>query len=122
MKELYPEQPLSKLSTDHAVFRSFFLLRGVAGRRVSEKYLEGVSLGGQNGGEGRTAVIYSPNDVMGAWVKDNLGQYVYSCEPGGEPQRWESFKLMLNIVYFSLTGTYKKDAIHQPFIERKLGL
>jgi hypothetical protein len=59
---------------------------------------------------------------MGAWIKDNLGQYVYSCEPGGEAQRWESFKLALNVVYFSLTGTYKKDAIHQPFIEKKLGM
>ena len=42
-------------------------------------------------------------------------------EPGGEAQRWESIKLTLNVIYFSLTGTYKKDAIHQPFIEMKLG-
>lgn len=122
MRELYPGQPLEKLGLDHAVFRSFFLLRSVAGRRVSQKHLEGLNVGGQGGGEGRTAVIYCANDLLGSWVKDTFGHYIYSCEPGGEPQRWEAFKLSLNIVYFSLTGTYKKDAIHQPFIERKLGL
>ncbi len=121
MRELYPGQPMEKLGLDHAVFRSFFLLRAVAGRRIAQKYLEGLNVGGQGGGEGRTAVIYCANDLLGAWVKDTFGQYVYSCEPGGEPQRWEAFKLTLNVVYFSLTGTYKKDAIHQPFIERKLG-
>jgi len=53
-------------------------------------------------------------------MKDHLGKYVYSCEPGGEAQRWETFKLTINLIYFSITGTYKKDAIHQPFIEKKL--
>lgn len=121
LRELYPDRPLEKISSDHAVYRSFFLMRNVSGRRISEKFLEGLDIGGQGGGEERTAVIYSANDLLGAWVKDNFGQYVFSCEPGGEAQRWEAFKLMVNIVYFSITGTYKKDAIHQPFIERKLG-
>jgi len=120
--EIYPNQKLQPLPQDHALYRSFFLLRNVAGRRISKKYLEGLEVGGQGGGEGRTAVIYCPNDLLGAWMKDRLGEYSYSCEPGGEKQRWESFKLTLNVIYFSLTGTYKRDAVHQPFIERKLGL
>jgi hypothetical protein len=119
--ELYPDRSLQKLSADHAVFRSFFLMRNAAGRRMADKQLEGLDIGGGAGGEGRTAVIYSANDMEGAWVRDNFGKYAYPCEPGGEPQRWETFKLTLNIIYFALTGTYKKDAIHQPFIERKLG-
>ena len=121
MAELYPDRPFQPLPLDHALFRSFFLLRAVAGRRIAETRLEGLDVGGSLGGEGRTAVIYCPNDLLGSWMKDNLGQYVYACEPGGEPQRWESFKLTLNLIYFSLTGTYKRDAIHQPFIEMKLG-
>ena len=121
MSELFPDRTFQKLPLDHALFRSFFLLRGVAGRRISQKALEGIDVGGSLGGEGRTAVIYCPNDLLGAWMRDNLGQYVMTCEPGGETQRWESFKLTLNLIYFSLTGTYKRDAIHQPFIEMKLG-
>jgi hypothetical protein len=122
MAELYPDRAFHKLPQEHALFRSFFLLRSAAGRRMSQKYLEGLDVGGQSGGEGRTAVVYCPNDLLGAWMKDNLGQYAYTCEPGGEPQRWESFKLTINIIYFSLTGTYKRDAIHKPFIEKKFGL
>lgn len=121
MNELYPARSFQKLPIDHALFRSFFLLRQVAGRRISEKALEGLVLGGESGAQGRTAVVYCPNDLMGAWMRDNVGQYAFSCEPGGEAQRWESFKLTVNVIYFSLTGTYKKDAIHQPFIEMKLG-
>lgn len=121
LAELYPQDSLQALSQDHALFRSFFLLRRVAGRRISEKYLEGLDVGGHLGGEPRTAVVFSSNDIMGAWMKDRMGEYSYHCEPGGETQRWETFKLTLNLIYFSLTGTYKKDAIHQPFIEQKLG-
>ena len=119
--ELYPDRVFQKLPADHALFRSFFLLRSVSGRRIAGKSLEGLDVSAGMGGESRTAVIYCPNDLLGAWVKDNTGQYSFTCEPGGEPQRWEALKLTLNIIYFSLTGTYKKDAIHQPFIERKMG-
>jgi hypothetical protein len=121
MAELYPDRPFHRLPLDHALFRSFFLLRSVAGRRIAEKALEGLDVGGEGGAQARTAVIYCPNDLLGAWMRDSLGQYTYTCEPGGEAQRWESFKLTVNVIYFSLTGTYKKDAIHQPFIEMKLG-
>ncbi len=120
MSELFPDKTFQKLPLDHPIFRSFFLLRNVGGRRISENTLEGLDIGGR-GGEARTAVIYCPNDLLGAWMRDQLGQYTFVCEPGGEPQRWDSFKLTVNVIYFSLTGTYKRDAIHQPFIERKLG-
>lgn len=120
VEELYPDRSLQKLPQDHALFRSFFLLKQPAGRRIAERYLEGLDLGGQDGGEGRTALVYCPNDLLGAWMRDAIGNYTQSCEPGGEAQRWESFKLTINVIFFSLTGTYKKDAIHQPFIERKL--
>lgn len=121
MAELYPSQAFERLPPDHALFRSFFLLRTVSGRRISQNFLEGLDVGGGGGAQARTAVVYCPNDLMGAWMRDNMGQYAYPCEPGGEAQRWEAFKLTVNTIYFSLTGTYKKDAIHQPFIEMKLG-
>jgi len=120
LEDLYPGLSFKRLPPDHSLFRSFFLLKNVAGRRISEKFWEGLDVGGQGGGESRTAVIYCPNDLLGAWMRDQLGQYAFTCEPGGEAQRWESFKLTINLIYFGLTGTYKKDAIHQPFIEQKL--
>jgi len=112
--KIIPGSQWEILPKDHAVFRSFFLLRTVGGRKVVRKVLEAIVL------HGRSAVIYSSNDINGAWAKDRLGKPLLSCEPGGEPQRWEALKLTINIILYSITGSYKTDAIHQPFIERKL--
>ena len=71
---------------------------------------------------GKTVVLYSQNDLLGAWAKDPLGKYLYECVPGGEVQRMEARKLTLNIIMYSLTGSYKADAVHQPFILQKMRL
>ncbi|OGR84746.1 MAG: hypothetical protein A2901_01310 [Elusimicrobia bacterium RIFCSPLOWO2_01_FULL_54_10] len=114
LKQMFPEKALSLIPRTHAVFRSFYLLRTVGGRRQAQNYLEGLEV------DGRVAVIYSHNDILGAWAKDLLGNYLFECSPGGEAQRWESQKLMMNIIVYSVTGTYKTDTIHTPFIEDKL--
>ncbi|MFQ5866643.1 MAG: DUF4159 domain-containing protein [bacterium] len=114
MGKLFPDSKLKRLPPDHAVFRSFYLSPSVAGRRAGNPYLEGIDIDGQ------TVVIYSQNDLGGAWVRDRLGNWLYECVPGGELQRLEAMKLFLNIIIYSLTGTYKRDAIHQPYIQKKL--
>lgn len=99
---------------EHPVFRSFYLLPQTSGKRIVNNYLEGLNI------SGRTAVIYSQNDLFAAWVKDRLGNYLYPCIPGGETQRLEATKLTANIFLYALTGTYKTDYIHQPFIKEKM--
>jgi hypothetical protein len=112
--KLFPGSAWEPLASNHAVFRSFFLLKSAAGRRVVEPALLGLKV------QDRVVAVYCANDIQGAWARDPLGNPLYTCEPGGELQRAESHKLMVNLVVFSLTGTYKTDAIHQPFLERKL--
>lgn len=114
IKKVFPDHSLSILTREHAIFRSFYLLRTVTGRKLTNNFLEGLDL------EGRTALVYSQNDILGAWSKDLFGNFLFSCSPGGEAQRWESQKLMINIILYSVTGTYKTDPIHTPFIEDKL--
>jgi hypothetical protein len=99
---------------DHAVFRSFFLLRRASGRRRGEGALKGLWVGD------RLAVIYAPDDLHGVWVRAPAGGWLVPCEPGGEEQRLEAQRLLANIVLYSLTGTYKTDAVHQEYILRKL--
>jgi hypothetical protein len=113
-ERLFPGSAWQTVPGSHALFRSFFLLRGVSGRRLVEPDVKGLWI------QDRLAAVYSANDLQGAWVRDPLGNYLLNCEPGGEPQRLEAFKLTVNLIVFSLTGTYKTDAIHQPFIEQKL--
>ena len=114
LEEIFPDKKLQKLPKLHPVFKSFYLLKGINGRKIVNNYLEGIEI------QGRTAIIYSQNDIFGAWVRDKFGNYVYECIPGGQQQRFEAQKLTLNLIVFSLTGTYKSDFIHQLFIEEKL--
>jgi hypothetical protein len=116
LKAVLPEAELAPLANDHVVFRTFFLLRGAAGRVMVRGTLEGVSWGG------RTAVVYSRNDLLGAWAKDALGRPLLPCVPGGEAQRHNARKLTLDILMYSLTGSYKADAVHQPFLLQKMRL
>ncbi len=100
---------------DHALYRSFFLLHRSAGRRRSDDDLEGLWFGD------RLVAVYCENDLLGALAQDRVGAPLFPCVPDGEAQRLESQKLFVNIVLFSLTGTYKTDAVHQPFLEKKMG-
>jgi hypothetical protein len=114
IKKVFPDKDLSVIPMDHAVFRSYYLLRTVGGRKLTRNALEGLEL------DGRMALVYSQNDLIGAWAKDLFGNYVHDCPPGGEAQRWNAQKLTLNLIVYSVTGNYKTDMIHHPFIEEKM--
>jgi hypothetical protein len=111
---LFPGAEWREIPADHALFRSFFLLRRAAGRRRAGGSLKGLWV------QDRLAVVFSSDDLHGAWVRAPAGGWLFPCEPGGEEQRTDAQKLLVNVVVFSLTGTYKTDAIHQEFIKRKL--
>lgn len=110
---LFPGQDFVKLPEDHTVYRSFYLISQPGGRILSSPYLEGLNI------EGRTAIIYSQNDLGGAWAKDSMGNWEYEVLPGGEVQRTTAFRLGINIILYALTGDYKQDQVHLPFILRR---
>ncbi len=115
LKQIFPEEELKRIPNEHVIYYSYYLLKGVGGRKIVSPYLESIDI------DGRTAIIYSQNDLGGAWARDKLGNWLYDCIPGGEIQRLEAMKLMVNIIIYSLTGTYKTDAIHESFIKKKTG-
>lgn len=106
LARVLPGSPLEPIGREHAVYRSFFLLRGVPGRIVVRPYLEGVWVGDI------TPVLYSRNDLLGALQRAGDGYYTLEVVPGGQRQRVECRKLGLNIVLFALTGNYKRDGVH----------
>ena len=69
--------------------------------------------------DGRLAVVYSQNDLGGAWARAELGDWEYDCTPGGEPQRETAFRLGVNLAMYALCTDYKDDAVHLPFILRR---
>lgn len=112
---ILPEFSFSRIPGEHAVFKSFYLLYSASGRKIVKPYLEGITFADED----RTPVIYSRNDLGGAWSEDEFGKWEYECVPGGESQREISFRLGINIIMYALTGNYKKDQIHEPFIKRR---
>jgi hypothetical protein len=116
MKQLFPDNELRRLASDHSVYQSFYIISGVGGRQRVNAYLEGINI------DTWTPVLYSQNDLSGAWARDRFGKWINECMPGGEPQRSAAFKLGINIIIYSLTSDYKKDVIHHPFIKRRQSL
>ncbi len=114
MERAFPGEPLQRLTADHTVFRSFYLVKGMGGRRVVSPFLEGITLGG------RTAVVYSPNSLSGAWARDEKGRWQHATEPGGDRQRKLAFHLGVNIIMYALCDDYKQDRIHLPFLRQKI--
>jgi len=113
MKKILPEHELKRVPPDHSVYRSFYLIETIAGRQKVNPYLEGITL------DNWTPVLYSQNDLSGAWSRDRFGKWMNECVPGGEPQRSSAFKAGINIVVYSFTADYKKDLVHHPFIKRR---
>ena len=111
---LFPKIPMQKVSRDHSIFRSFYLINRVAGRVVLNPFLEGISV------KSRTVLVYSTNDLGGAWARDKLGHWNYDIIAGGESQRQGSIRLAVNIVMYALTLDYKKDMVHLPIILERL--
>jgi hypothetical protein len=114
MKRVFPEKEFERLSSSHAALRSYYLLRSIGGRIMARPYLEGITLGKT------TPVIYCHNDLGGAWERDHLGNWLYPCTPGGEEQRKDAFHVGINLVLYAMTGDYKEDLIHVPFIRKRL--
>ncbi len=114
LSRVLPDSDLKPLPADHVLYRTFFLLRGPAGRVRVQGAVEGAEW------SGRVAVLYTRDDALGTWAKDALGKPLRQCVPGGEAQRELAHRLTLNIVMYSLTGSYKADAVHQAAILDKL--
>jgi hypothetical protein len=112
---ILPEIPLTPIGHDHVVYKSFYLLNSPSGRKVIQPYLEGITFGDED----RTAVFYSRNDLGGAWSEDEFGKWEFEVIPGGEAQRERAIRLGINMIMYALTGNYKKDQVHTPFIKRR---
>ena len=113
---LFPGKALERLPQDHTVFISYYLIDRIGGRTANRPYISGFDIGQ------RTAIIYSGNDLGGAWARDRSGQFINPTDPGGEMQREQAIRLGINIILYALCLDYKKDLIHTPFIsERRRG-
>lgn len=113
VKALFGDQALKKIARTHTLHKSFYLLDEVVGRVATVPYLEGVER------DGRMALVYTQNDMAGAWARDSFGRWEYGVYPGGAQQREMAFRWGINIVMYALCVDYKADQVHVPFILKR---
>jgi hypothetical protein len=113
LARVLPAAPLAAVPRSHVIHKSFYLLDRQGGRVLVKPWVEAQTL------DGRLAVIYSQNDLGGAWARSELGEWEYPCTPGGEAQRETAFRWGVNLAMYALCTDYKDDAVHLPFILRR---
>jgi len=113
LARVLPASPLAAVPREHVLWKSFYLLDHQGGRVLVKPWMEAQAL------DGRLAVVYSQNDLGGAWARTELGDWEYPCTPGGEAQRETAFRIGVNVAMYALCTDYKDDAVHLPFILRR---
>lgn len=89
---MFPDKNLEPLPMDHPVFSSYNKIDKIlGGDKRLDPFIEGMEL------NGRTAVIYTRNDLGCAWEG-------HPCLPGGQQQRIHAFDMGVNIIYYAVSG------------------
>lgn len=113
LSRAFPCCPLVKIPQNHVIFRSFYKIKQVCGRKITHPYLEGIFL------DDRVSLVYSMNDLAGAWSRDGFGNWEFETVPGGQYQREESLRLGINIVMYSLLLDYKDEQAHIDYLLKR---
>src|SRR5262249_59649637 len=108
LARVLPAGKLVRVPREHVLYKSFYLLDGPTGRSVSRPDVDGIDVGG------RLAVLYSPNDLIGAFARDSLGTWEMEGVPGGEGQREKAIRLRVNLSMYALCRASKEDQGHSP--------
>jgi hypothetical protein len=110
--------PLTQVTSDHVLTRTFFLLRETPGRIAGGAVF--AQAGADPANDNVSPVVIGANDYAAAWAIDSHGISPYACVPGGEEQRELAYRFGINLVMYALTGSYKSDQVHLPIILDRL--
>ncbi|MEX0922175.1 MAG: DUF4159 domain-containing protein [Rhodovibrionaceae bacterium] len=111
--------PLKPLPVEHVLTKAFYLMQDFPGRYAGgDLWIEDTE---ETRNDGVASVIIGSNDWAGAWAINDVGQPRFAVLPGGERQREMAYRAGVNVVMYALTGNYKSDQVHIPFILERLG-
>jgi Domain of unknown function (DUF4159)/Aerotolerance regulator N-terminal len=111
--------PLTPLSIDHVLARTFYLCRDYPGRYDGGSVW--VQQGEDRNNDDVSPVIIGGNDWVAAWAVNSDGTFPYAVIPGGDRQRTWAYRFGVNLVMYALTGNYKGDQVHVQAILQRLG-
>lgn len=113
MARVLPDIPITELKREHVLYKTFYLISTQPGRTLRKPWMECMEA------DGRLAVLFSHNDMTGAWERDEFGVWRYDVNPGGQAQREMAFRMGVNVVMYTTCLHYKDDQVHLPFILRR---
>lgn len=107
---------LEHIPDDHVLTKSFYLLDRFPGLYDGGVFwVEGQS---DNGRDGVSSVLIGSHDWASAWANaDGSGRSFR----GQNRQQELALRFGVNLVMYALTGNYKADQVHVPFILERLG-
>lgn len=111
--------PLAPLPAEHVLTKAFYLMQEFPGRYAGGQLWVDASDSAAN--DGVATVLIGTNDWAAAWAVDDGGRPLYAVVPEGERQRELAYRFGVNVVMYALTGNYKSDQVHVPFILERLG-
>jgi hypothetical protein len=113
LRRALPGVSIGKLDPAHTLFKSFYIVDRPVGRVATTSYVEAIER------DGRAAVIFTQNDVLGAFARDGSGSWEYDVVPGGEIQRDRAFRFGVNVVMYALCLSYKSDGVHIDYLLKR---
>jgi hypothetical protein len=110
------------------IFRTFYLLEGLAGRvENGPVYIEALppetegEKAPARAGDGVSPLIVASTDVAAGWASDQWGEALYPSGSDSIRQHELALRGGVNIVMYTLTGNYKADQVHVPELLERLG-
>jgi len=110
---------LEPVPPEHVLTKAFYLLQDFPGRYDGSELWVDASASSAN--DGVASIIIGSNDWAAAWAVGDNGLPLYAVVPDGERQREIAYRFGVNLVMYVLTGNYKADQVHVPFILERLG-
>lgn len=114
--------PLVPVTENHVLTKSFYLLQNFPGHYSGGSvWVEEASTDPENrtGLDGVTRVVIGSHDWARAWASSPTNR---DPRQFTESRRQEmAFRFGVNLVMYALTGNYKSDQVHVPFILERLG-
>lgn len=114
---------LKRVTEDHVLTRSFYLLDGFTGRYPNRPlWIEGSAADQSDTrrGDGISSIFITDADLAAAWAVNDRNRPLYSVE-GGERNREMAHRTGVNLVMYILTGNYKDDQVHIPSLLERMG-
>jgi len=113
VSKLLPGGSLERVSKASVLYRSFYRLKYASGRLRLVDDLYGVVV------DGRYAILVSFNDIISTVERSENGEFRYDAVPGGDAQREDAVRLLVNLVVYSLCLDYKDDKVHLDYLKSK---